>query len=267
MEDHKEIVVKDSHIIYIRHGQTNYNIICQSTSKEIARTLTDYLDCGLCPIGINQAKELSVKLSKLNIRYVFCSPLLRCLETCRISLGSMNDLNIYVHPYITETVNGVHDYSRNMSKKKLDYNKFNWKYFDEIYKDNISQENYFLDYIDGKNDHAQLCKQKLKELAITDPEYENKSKELLKEISSTFQIDRIRGETITHMFERNRKFKEFLKEFKLENDEKILVFTHSAFIKISTSKLAYTEDISEEIFPNDCYSASNCELIPINIKY
>ena len=50
----------------------------------------------------------------------------------------------------------------------------------------------------------------------------------------------------------------------IDNNEKILVFTHSAFIKISSSEEAY--GLSEiENYPSDCVIVKNCGMISINI--
>jgi glutaminase len=73
-------------------------------------------------------------------------------------------------------------------------------------------------------------------------------------------------ESLTNMFRRNLKFKEYLNSLEIEKDDrkKIIVYTHSCFIQISTSKLAYSLDAVHK-FPNDTYKPENCEIITINI--
>jgi len=77
---------------------------------------------------------------------------------------------------------------------------------------------------------------------------------------------------LTLMFKRNLEFKDLLRKNLEEikkytyqiNDEKILVFTHSAFTKISTSKNAYNMEVISD-FPVDCYKPDNCEIISMNV--
>jgi broad specificity phosphatase PhoE len=49
-----------------------------------------------------------------------------------------------------------------------------------------------------------------------------------------------------------------------EEDDKILVVTHSAFIRMSTTEMAYKLD-RIECYPEDCYRPANCEIISLNI--
>ena len=51
---------------------------------------------------------------------------------------------------------------------------------------------------------------------------------------------------------------------KIYKGDKVLVVTHSAMIRISTS-FKVNEVDSINLYPDDCYNAENCEIISINI--
>jgi hypothetical protein len=114
-----------------------------------------------------------------------------------------------------------------------------------------------------------------------------------------FIISKKKPESLNHLFIRSLMFKEYLGNLKknlndlnfnkvenilnksdnfnndndnysnfdienIDDKEKILVFTHSAFIKISSSEEAY--GLNEiETYPNDCVIVKNCGMISINI--
>ena len=76
-----------------------------------------------------------------------------------------------------------------------------------------------------------------------------------------------RLETYKHGCNRNLKFKEYLKEkYKNKNDsnKKVVVISHSHFIEICTSKLAYSIEKIDEI-PKDACLIKNCETISMII--
>jgi hypothetical protein len=276
-------------VLYIRHGKTNYNKFCISAPKEIARVATEYLDCPLSEEGISQAECISNSLFKHRIQKVFCSPLHRCLETCLISLKNHPDkhnITVFVHPHISETVSGVHDFSRNIKLKKSKFNmnseiKFDWSIFDNYFQDEVTQEFYFLNFIDyspidgniENNEFFNTMSDIIEK--ILSPECASNyslGDKLLSEMSTHYVKAKRRPEPLIRMFKRNLEFKNLLREYSQEinqnthenKDEKILVFTHSAFTKISTSKNAYNMEVISD-FPVDCYKPDNCEIITMNI--
>lgn len=276
-------------VLYIRHGKTNYNKFCISAPKEIARVATEYLDCPLNEEGISQAEYISNALQKHKIKKVFCSPLQRCLETCLISLKNHPDkdsFKVFVHPHISETVSGVHDFSRNIKLKKFNFNinsevKFDWSIFDNYFQDEVTQELYFLNFIDyspidGNLENNEFYKNISDILEkILSPECATNfslGDKLLSEMSTHYVKEKRRPEPLIRMFKRNLEFKDLLRKNLEEikkytyqiNDEKILVFTHSAFTKISTSKNAYNMEVISD-FPVDCYKPDNCEIISMNV--
>lgn len=260
-------------VIYIRHGTTDFNkaLAAEPQNKEILKLDESFLDCPLSEEGRKDAESVKETVENINIKYVFVSPLLRCLETAEIVLNGHKDageIEVFIHPYIAEIVSACHDISINIKQKKERFNNkpgnqlnFNWKYFDEQFPDLASQENCFASLIDNPSKERVTC---YIEQLKTKPEAG-----LISNILGHFWKENARPESISSLFNRCLQFKNFLKEFRsqhvLNENEKIMVITHSAVIRISSSKLAY-EMKSIENYPCDCYSPKNCELLSINLE-
>ena len=76
-------------------------------------------------------------------------------------------------------------------------------------------------------------------------------------------------ESYKHLFYRTLYFKKFLedkhKNSLNDNEKKIIVITHKAFINFATSKLAYDmEKIDKN--PEDCCVTDNCEFISLYLN-
>jgi len=287
MENHKQNLLYENStkgpVLYVRHAETEYNLKSLTISKDILKYQPEYIDGRISDRGRKQSEQLSTVLNSFKIKYVFCSPLLRCLETCMISLSThpnKKDLSVNVNPWLNETVSGVHDFSLNMPWKQESFNcnsnvKFDWTFFNSLYKTDEERETYYFNYIDNlTEDDRQACClfEKLKSVDKRKDTKENKPivsdyEMLLAEFSGHFALKKIRPESLKYMFERNKKFKDYLKSFTLNlaDDEKILVYTHSAFTKISTSTTACIMDIIPD-FPCDCYRLSNCEILTMKIN-
>lgn len=263
-------------LLYIRHGQTLFNKFSHDFSEEEAKLKAEFLDCPLSEVGKKQSNDLSLEVNKYKIKYIFCSPLHRCLETCMYSLSTYPDkenLKVIVHPFVTETVHCIHDFSVRIFEKKDKFSKkntginFDWSLFDSLYRNEVHAETYFIDYIDNfkeqENCYAnELIKQIRDEQKYVDKSYESIEKHLL-DLSIFAASKNKRPESITNMFKRNLKFKDYIRSLEIPKyDEKILVYTHSCFIQISTSKQAYTLDTIRD-FPEDTYKPQNCEIISI----
>ena len=260
-------------ILYIRHGQTNYNKNSNKSNLNIISTKPEYIDCDLNEKGIEQTNKLSNQIIKLKIEQIYVSPLSRALHTALILFKNHPDKNkiiIKIHPLITEVISGVHGFVFDIQNSKKIYNmdneiKFDWSIFDSYYKSYIDQDLFFLNFIDC------FSEKKLKEKL--DKIYSFYGKDNLKIKLGEFAKSRVdsgfkRFETLNHLFKRNLEFKKFLYETHKNNlndiNNKIIIITHSAFTKISTSKKAYLEEL-KSIFPNDCYKINNCEIISIFI--
>ena len=265
-------------LLFIRHGETAYNTLSKSFGKEITRTSRGYLDCELNENGEAQAQALSKKLSEYKINYAFSSPALRCLQTCLISLKShpeREQITIFVHPFLCETVSGVNGFCLNIREKKKNFNfqseiKFDWSIFDSLFPDQQLQDIFFLNFIKRDDSRFLEISNKLQSEEILNDKtlLENK----LVELSSFYVRNSKRPESLQDFFERSVKFKAFIREFITcyslnEKIHKIPIFTHSGFTRISSSQFAY--DIQKrgtiDSFPKDCYQQENCEITTIHI--
>jgi len=267
-------------ILYIRHAQSIFNLdtYIQKSEKEAKRN-KEYLDAKITETGIHQSENLSIQTSKYNVKYVFCSPMLRCLETCFHSLKyhpQKEAIKVIIHPLLTETINCNHDFSRKIIVKKNCFNlnsevKFDWSIFDFYFPDECTQESFFVDYIDELLEDENVKELLLK---IRNPEnYRNIElmDNLTTELSAFYSDKKVRPESLKKLFLRNLKFKDFLNSYlnekghpNLDIDEKVLVYTHSNFIQTSNSKMAYSLEKIDN-FPEDSYKPDNCEVISIFI--
>ena len=311
--------------IFVRHGETNYNVIIQKIKKEIAGVDPIHLDMPLNEKGVAQSLELSKSLKDFKIKIVITSPLRRTLETTYNSLKNHPDkdkIKILICPLVTETVTATHDYSINIHKKKEYFSKknlgmdFDWSLFEEEFPFLGDQEFYYLKFIDNidKNDVRnkeilQKLMEKIEEINMINSHnkefYEKYVIDTMDKIQMNlgdlahfyYEICKKKPESLKHLFIRSLIFKEFLQNLNKnlknikkgktiqseinDNDneneindcgsesesehEKVLVFTHSAFIKISSSEKAYgMKDI--DTYPDDCVIIKNCGMISMNIN-
>jgi broad specificity phosphatase PhoE len=260
----------NGNILVIRHGQTYYNQNEPLFTKYEVNTNPDLLDSELNELGKQQAEEAQPILNQFKVKYAFSSPLMRCLQTTYLALlkhPQRDDIVVIVHPLITETVNGVHDYIVDLEGKKKLYNmqsevKFDWSYFDDYFPDPKVREVYFLEFVNNYEPGEQAVEDLKRDLLA------GSTKENLTKFAKYFQDVGRRPETLKAMFNRGLKFKEFLrgllKDVKFEENEKVLIFTHSSFIMVLNSEMAYTLDEFED-FPGDCYKPKNLEILSINI--
>jgi bisphosphoglycerate-dependent phosphoglycerate mutase len=280
LNDNKQLYDKttNGNILYIRHGESKFNNFAHLKNSEVeSKRIKEFIDCDLSDLGVTQSEDLSKEISQMKIKYVFCSPLLRCIKTCYNSLKNHPDKDniiVIIHPLITETINCNHDFSVDILNKKKLFNikseiKFDWSLFDEYYPQESVQESYYLDFIDTLLDEEKVINIK-KRMRENDNYKNNKLMQNLAIELSVFYSEREkRPETLRKLFERNLKFKLYLKEFlnkntQLKENEKVVVYTHSNFIMLSISKICFSLDIIET-FPDDCYKPNNCEIISIFI--
>lgn len=265
-------------ILYIRHAQSKFNLDTRTIiTEDEAKHSKEYLDAKLTETGIEQAENLSRQINSLKIKYVFCSPMLRCLQTCFYSLKNhpqKEQIKVLVHPLITETVNCNHDFSRSVKLKKQLFGlesevKFDWSVFDFYFPEENSQESFFVDYIDCLLEDENV-KGLFDKLRHPEAFKDNELMDSLKiELNLLYAKKKIRPESIKRMFLRNLEFKEYLNKFFKENghpwnikEEKVLVYTHSNYIQTANSKMAYGLEKMDH-FPEDSYKPLNCEVISI----
>jgi broad specificity phosphatase PhoE len=261
----------DGTVLFIRHGQTQYNQIETPENKDEVKLRQDLLDCPLNVVGRKQAEEAQAKLNEFKVKYVYSSPLMRCLESTYFALQNHPDrqsFKVVVCPLITETVHGVHDFTIDLQKKKSQFNlesevKFDWGFFDSCFPDPKAAEVYFLEYVDNVDSSTKKKVEEMKAQLL-----ENATPELLVKFATYFRDLKKRPETFKRMLQRGLDFNRYISTLKkeLSPNEKILVFTHSTFIMILDSKKAREmETIPDFEFPDDCYKPTNFEILSMNV--
>lgn len=285
MDSKKQVVytkdISHSNVVYIRHGETRYNKDSHEVDKysdmDIVRIKynNDYLDCGLNNQGVEQSKTLQNSLNTIKLFKVYSSPLTRCLETCLTSLDShpqKNNIEVIIVPDASELIHTIHDGCCDLNEKKKKFSsssiKINWSLMDNL----THTYNYkFMDHkpvIEGKSEGEGEV-------------FEGKEEEYAKYkfadiIEASFIKTKKRVESLGNAFKRTIRLKDFIysenKEFidsNKDSNTKILIFSHSGFIRISTLSRNYDwkqEDRDNDIYPEISYKPNNCEAIGINIQ-
>ena len=263
--------------LYIRHGKTHFNHASTPENRFIIKTQKNYINCPLSEIGISQAKSIQSIVNNFDIEAIYVSPLTRTLQTVLHIFENhpqKDNIIIKVHPLITESVSGVHDFSYDISERKQQFNinsqpiKFDWSYFDKKFPTKKEQDLNFLSYIDYFNEE-----QKKETFGKIYDAYDKEDIEELKESIADLSkyavnLGLLRCEKLQSMLKRSLEFENFLRETHkqtiTDTNKKVIVVMHSSFGRICTSEQALTmENIPD--FPEDCYMMSNCEIISKNI--
>lgn len=255
--------------LFMRHGKTEFN-----SDKDILRQVNPlYIDCHLSNKGIDQIKLKQKLINTLSIEKVYVSPFYRTLQTVSILLENhpnLKNISVIVHPKIAEIGGCTHDFIFDIKQNKKDFNmnskvRFDWSEFDEYIKKINYDENFF--YFEEFNNLADNIKleiyNNLKEL------YDKKEVKLYKKAMEKLANLRIKNhkkfETINHEYNRFLEFKNNLNKihkFTLKDkNKKILIISHSSFIKISTSPGPYQEN-NKKAHPS-CHPVKNAEIISI----
>lgn len=255
--------------LYMRHGKTKFN----SDHDKHRQINISYIDCHLSPNGIQQVRAKQNLINKLSLEKVYVSPFYRALQTAYILLENhpnLINIPIIVHPKIAEIGGCTHDFILDIKKNKADFNndskvKFNWDIFDEYIRRIKWDENffYFEEYDNIKDDIKYEIYNNLREL------YNKNKNELYQQALEKFAMFRIENkkkfESVKHEYNRFLEFKKNLNnEFNSSSEnknEKILIISHSSFIKIATSPGPYFEK-NAKAHPN-CHSMKNLEIISI----
>lgn len=250
-------------VLYVRHAQTTYNTFSEEMKQsKLIRLEEKYLDCKLSDEGRLQAENFFHKIKDFDIKYCFTSPLVRCLETSFLALNShknANDIEVIVHPLLNEIISSTQTITKPIKTKKEKFNlnsqiKYNWNIFDTYYQTEQEQNHYYFNFVDNQivDSQRDLIRQ-IKE---------NPEEGQIGRFLGAFWQHGSRPETFNHLLGRTIAFKKFLTEFIKENglkeNEKIVIFTHLGFIRMSTSNSSSLFDIITE-FPNDGFCPRNCE--------
>lgn len=256
----------------MRHGETPFNTFLKNLKKEdILHPQEEFIDCGISVESHAKIEKLSNLLNNYNFTICFVSPLTRCLETAFHALSKHKNISIikvFVLPILSEHVSGsVHNICFDLENKKNKYSlssspSFDWKYFDEETQRHCNPSLYYLEFIDNKKcvaNYQEIIKKMEKEY-----NFGSISQFLMNYVNANQH-----PETYTALNKRCKSFKGFLKNFIVEKNinvsrENILVFTHSAIIKLSSSKIARDSD-SVEFFPNDSIYPKCLEAVRIDL--
>jgi len=257
-------------IIYIRHAQTNYNTFSKEIKeKKLIRLEEKYLDCVLSEEGRKQCDNFYNLIKDYDIKYCFTSPLARCLETSSISLKNHKNaekIEIIVHPLLTEIISSTQTITKSIKAKKEEFNmnshiKYNWNVFDQYYPNEKDQDHYYFDFVDHPIVETQT--------ELIHQIKENPENGQISKFLGAFWKHGLRPETFSSLLNRTISFKnyliDFIKEKRLSENEKILIFTHLGFITMSTSNtVSILNNITE--FPRDGFCPRNCEAISCVIE-
>lgn len=259
-------------IIFIRHGETKYNIDYMKKGFKIKSDLA-YIDGHLNSTGERQAINASKNYKLLDIEDVYVSPLYRTLQTANIFFKdhpNKNNIIIHVHPLLTEVVSSVNNFTWDIEGTKKIFNmnseiKVDWSLFDNEFKTPEERNFFYLNYIDLiSKEKKEEIKKKMYDSYGTD-----KVKESVGELGKIIiDLHLKRLESLDHLFQRAVSFKEFLKE-KYKNslnniNKKIFIISHCCFGQMFTTKECYNKKHIED-YPKDCCEMYNCEAISVFI--
>ena len=259
-------------VIFIRHGETNYNIDLNKKGINIKGD-KQYIDGHLNATGERQALKCSLNFKSLEIEDVYVSPLYRTLQTATLIFRNhpnKDKIVIHVHPLLTEVVSGVNNFTWDIEGTKKIFNmeseiKVDWSIFEKEFKTPQEQNFYYYNYIDLlptiKNEEM---KKKLYDSFGTD-----KVKDNIAELGKlTIDLNMKRIESLEHLFKRATSFKDFLHEKYGEGikdcNRKIVIISHHCFGQMFTTKECYNKKIIKE-YPKDSCEMANCEAVSVFI--
>ena len=259
-------------IIFIRHGETNYNIDFAKKGVKIKSDLK-YIDGHLNSNGERQAINASKKYQLLDIEDIYVSPLYRTLQTANLLFKNhpnKKNIKMHVHPLLTEVVSSVNNFTWDIQGTKKVFNmnseiKVDWSLFDNEFKTPEEQNFFYLNYIDL------LSKEKFEEIKkkLYNSYGTDKVKATVGELGQIIiDLNMKRLESLDNLFQRAVSFKAFLKE-KYKNslnniNKKICIISHCCFGQMFTTKECYNKKHIED-YPKDCCEMYNCEAISVFI--
>ena len=260
-------------VIYIRHGRSIYNDDCEKLGEMNIITNPKYINADLCEKGIQQAQSKQNVYNKLDILQGYVSPLNRAIQTAFNIFENhpqRNNFTFIVHPFLTEIVISITDLIDDIEKTKKKYNlnskvKFDWSLFDEYYKTEKEKNLFFFNFVDAfDNETKKYFVNKINE-SYKKPEFLNNLSEM---IQKEMDLKLWGIETLNHCFYRSLNFKKYIKnKYKDDlnnNEKKIIVVTHSDYVRLASSKKAFENEIIKN-FPDDGILLKNCECLSIYI--
>ena len=259
-------------IIFIRHGETDYNIDFAKKGAKIKYDI-NYLDGHLNSNGIKQAEKTAEIFKNIDVEAIYVSPLYRTLESASIIFKNhpkKSELQLIIHPLLTEVISSMNNFTDDIDLKKSIYNekseiKIDWSIFNEEFKTKEEQNFYYMNYVNllSKTKYEYIKNNMYNSLKA------GKMKESISELGKIIRdLKMKRIESLEHLFNRTVKFKEYLKD-KYKNsisnsNKKIIIISHSCFGQMFTSNECYGKTNIKE-YPKDCCDMSNCEAISVFI--
>ena len=259
--------------LFIRHGQTDYNVDSTKIELKKIRCMEKYLDCPLNSTGRLQAEEGGINFMDFDVEIGYVSPMRRCLETVYFMFKEhpkKSNFKFIVHPLITEISNSVHGYISDITESKNKYNmetevKFDWSLFEALFPTPLEQNTFFIN-------NFSCLPNKIMEKHIEKIYQSFQSENFTKNIASLAKIGYDCGisrlESLYHIWLRGMKFKEFLKEayknYLTETNKKVIVVSHNVFIRMLTSKEPFSNKNMDK-YPKDSLNINNCQGISIYV--
>lgn len=128
-----------ANVILVRHAESEFNKSIRSIEKkaeimslpkkefrEMQKLISgnkEFIDSPITDLGIDQCKKAAMEIANVPIKYVFVSPMRRCLETCRIILENKINLNLKNQTKTNNSSIGI--INKNENNAYADANKSN----------------------------------------------------------------------------------------------------------------------------------------------
>jgi Fructose-2,6-bisphosphatase len=248
-------------IYLIRHAQSLYNVVSAKVKSEGLEPFTfkfkeEYIDCGISPDGIEQAKQAGEILKDVNIRLVITSPFRRCLLTTHyIFQNHPNKPKVLVWPIVRERIESSCDIPSDIEELKKEFPLYD---FSEVEK--YKQPNFWL--------FETMTNQTMKSDLLSEMDQLFKTEEeklksyrlwLAKKMEMTYPALSEHGKDI---FERTLMAKSALERVvqELKGDEKLALVSHSGFLIRFTSSA-----VDEKGAPVDGRYFKNCDIVEYNL--
>lgn len=295
-----------SPMLLVRHAESKFNKEIKNIEKlknelpykeyiqikNKIRFTEEFMDCDITERGHEQCFDAGKLLRGVNIKYVFVSPLKRCLKTCQNILESAGlEPEVKVFPFIFEKIEDSCDLIRDINTNMSEWPNFDWSLFKEInhlpiyqlqYCDNVHREGEYeinsniitpvaiasssqesLGHIHISQVNSKQTKISYYHQAIQNFSQFNRYDHHKIALNAMERLNKneLYIESSIKTMERLFNLKEFLtkfnKENKLERDEKILLIGHSIVFKHLTAQ--YMKENSYEPSGNEIV-LKNCEI-------
>jgi broad specificity phosphatase PhoE len=260
-----------SKIILVRHAESFFNLEIKNLEnlkneidqheyfklKNRIRFDHGLIDCEITQKGIEQCRIAGKCLKDYKIKYIFVSPLKRCLMTLEniLKISNHSNSDVIVHPLIFEKIEDSCDVLKDINLNMKSHEMYDWSMFRKIEHLPIYQlkfcdlvynrEKEWIYYNEAIDNLKKFNEYRHHHLILNAMEHLSKSNFFIESSKKTF--------------ERLQTIKNDLNSLisKLNEDEKILVVGHSIIFKHLASKLV--EEISSEP-KKDEYVLENCEI-------